>query len=204
MTTKQLLQRNGDEVDFLRQCLTSAEQGLGGLENAVRVVLQRQSWERRRDPVSGNVYACESFADLMTSDPPRGLGWAAEDVRRVCRGNVALYDLFDQALQRPHGTNQHSEDLYNVQDLSAPTGNSKQAALRKLRKNRPDLHAMVVNEELSPHAAMVEAGFRPRTASVRTDDPANVAAFLAKHFDAETINAIAEQAVQRLKRESAA
>jgi hypothetical protein len=39
-------------------------------------------------------------------------------------------------------------------------GNSNTYALRKLRKDRPDLHEQVVSGEKSPHAAMVEADFR--------------------------------------------
>jgi hypothetical protein len=41
-----------------------------------------------------------------------------------------------------------------------PTGTSVEAALRRLRKARPDLHARVLAGELSAHAAMIEAGFR--------------------------------------------
>lgn len=43
--------------------------------------------------------------------------------------------LLDAELQRPAGTNQHAprtEGFDNVQDLSAPTGNTRQAALRRL------------------------------------------------------------------------
>lgn len=32
----------------------------------------------------------------------------------------------------------------------------------RLRKDRPDIHARVLAGEISPHAAMVEAGFRKR------------------------------------------
>ena len=46
-----------------------------------------------------------------------------------------------------------------------PDGNSVCAALRRLRKHRPDLRSLVLSGELSPHAAAVEAGFRDRTAT---------------------------------------
>lgn len=36
------------------------------------------------------------------------------------------------------------------------------AAIRRLRKSRPDLHEKVMNSELSANAAMVEAGFRKK------------------------------------------
>ena len=47
---------------------------------------------------------------------------------------------------------------YNVH--VSPSGNSRAAFLRRLRKDRPDIHARVLAGELSPHAGMIEAGFR--------------------------------------------
>jgi hypothetical protein len=71
-------------------------------------------------------------------------------------------DAEDRANQRPVGTNQHSEDLYNnesdVQAL-APTGNSTAAFLRRLRKDRPDIHARVRSQARSarmPRPARLE------------------------------------------------
>ena len=43
-----------------------------------------------------------------------------------------------------------------------PSGNSRAAFLRRLRKARPDIHARVLAGELSPHAGMIEAGFRKK------------------------------------------
>ncbi len=45
-------------------------------------------------------------------------------------------------------------------------GNGRAYALRRLRdpiKGRPDIHARVLAGELSPHAGMLEAGFRRRS-----------------------------------------
>jgi hypothetical protein len=39
-------------------------------------------------------------------------------------------------------------------------GNARQQALRRLRKDQPDLQAKVLAGELSPHAATIEAGLR--------------------------------------------
>jgi len=39
-------------------------------------------------------------------------------------------------------------------------GTSRQYALRKLRRDAPAIHARVLAGELSPHAGMIEAGFR--------------------------------------------
>ncbi len=65
-----------------------------------------------------------------------------------------MLDLIDQARQRKHGGDRSKID--NIQ-LAAPSGTSTEAALRRLRKDRPDLHQRVINKELSAHAGMIEA-----------------------------------------------
>jgi len=69
--------------------------------------------------------------------------------------------------------------LDNVK-VEAPTGNSESAALRRLRKDRPDLHAQVLAEQLSAHAAAVQAGFRPKTFTVRADKPESIVGTLRR------------------------
>jgi hypothetical protein len=44
-----------------------------------------------------------------------------------------------------------------IQVYRAPTGTSAAAALRRLCKDRPDIHARVLAGEISAHAGMVEA-----------------------------------------------
>jgi len=55
----------------------------------------------------------------------------------------------------------------NVNDSTPekPDGNSRDAALRRLRKDRSDLHEQVIAGEMTPHGAMVDAGFRKRMVS---------------------------------------
>ena len=69
-------------------------------------------------------------------------------------GDSVARDLLDAAVQRQHGGGRKS-DRINVDNVNVerPTGNSESAALRRLRKDRPDLHAQVLDGELSAHAA---------------------------------------------------
>jgi hypothetical protein len=49
-----------------------------------------------------------------------------------------------------------------IKGFSRPTGTSAAAALRRLERHRPDILNRVLAGELSPHAGMLEAGFRKR------------------------------------------
>lgn len=54
-----------------------------------------------------------------------------------------------------------------VNEVRRPTGNAAAAGIRRLRKDRPDIHARVLAGELTANAGMVEAGFRKKRASKR-------------------------------------
>lgn len=83
----------------------------------------------------------------------------------------------------------------NNSSAARPTGNSESAALRRLRKDRLDLHAQVIAGEMSAHAAMVKAGFRPKTVTVPIDIE-KAARVLVKSFQEGTDNLI--KAIQKL------
>jgi hypothetical protein len=110
---------------------------------------------------------------------PEQVDWAIEGLRRFAPDEAMPYlravelgkkardlDDKDRRDQRPAGRPAKAESLYNnetdIQDYKAPTGTSAAAALRRLRKDRPDIHARVLAGEITPHAGMVEAGFRKR------------------------------------------
>lgn len=75
----------------------------------------------------------------------------------------------------------------NVRPSKPQYGNSREGALRRLQKDRPDLHERVIAGELSAHAAAIEAGFRAKTVTI----PAGELAALREKA-AETSEAPAE------------
>lgn len=70
---------------------------------------------------------------------------------------------------------------------SADKADTKQTyVLRRLAHQRPDLYRRVLNEELSPSAAMRVAGLARETISI-TADPEAAAAAIRRHFDKRSI-----------------
>ena len=61
--------------------------------------------------------------------------------------------------------------IHTLKNQDKPTSTSAEAALRRLRDQAPVLHARVLTEDLSPHAAMVEAAL---TAHFARGDPTSV------------------------------
>ncbi len=97
-------------------------------------------------------------------------------------------DVIDQAVKRPDGGNigiHYTVGTVDIVNGARPAGNTADSAIRRLRKDRPDLHAQVLAKAISPHAAMVEAGFRRKTATVPVDDPDKVSAFIEERKSAQ-------------------
>jgi hypothetical protein len=63
--------------------------------------------------------------------------------------------------------------------LYATTGKIWEAALRE---NKPKFHVERIADQLSAHAAMVQAGFRNETITVPTDDADHALRLLLKKF----------------------
>ena len=76
-----------------------------------------------------------------------------------------------------------SEQSDNVH-LKGQGGNSADAAIARLKRDRPDLVERIETGELSPNAAAIEAGFRTRTITVPLD-PTRAAATLRRQFKGE-------------------
>jgi hypothetical protein len=66
-------------------------------------------------------------------------------------------------------------------------GTSTSYALRRLQRNRPDLHAQVLAKELTPNAAMIAAGFRDRTLTIPIN-PTLAGKRLALHYTPDQFN----------------
>ena len=109
---------------------------------------------------------------------PVQVHWAIEGLRRMKPDEAIEYsraieigkaDAEDRANQSRQGQRTDLVDNDNdvINDVGRPTGTSRAAALRRLRKDRPDIHARVLAGELTPHAGMVEAGFRKKTVCKR-------------------------------------
>lgn len=110
-------------------------------------------------PTTGEECRHQHFEEFVTQRFPQGLGTKLHVLKNLCRDNQLALDWIDQVCQRPAGRPKETFD--NVKD-KAPTGNAREAGLRRLRKDRPDLHAEVIEGKRSVHAAMIEAGFRKR------------------------------------------
>lgn len=149
--------------------------GLESLPGFILAIVKEKLWKRVWLQPNGRVVEFDSFEEYLTTKTPNGLGATVQGIKDICRNNVEALDAIDAALQgehggnhNPEGANQHSEgaeeevnvDNIHIDQPKRPSGTSRDAALRRLRSQRPDLHKKVLDGDCSAHAAMLEAGFR--------------------------------------------
>lgn len=158
-----LEERNYHDVADCVRALSHGTKNLSSLPGLLKILLVRKSWMRYRDEQSGKefIYTDVEFPIFVESKWPSGLGSSETQLLKLVHGHVDVEKLIVEHYEkaRPRGINQHHD---NIMTLPASQGTSRQYALRKLRKERPDLLTQVIAGDKTPHAAMVEAGFRKR------------------------------------------
>jgi hypothetical protein len=177
--------RLNGHIGVLCSTMNSEKLNISLFRNSLKSILENESWREFFDEERWCIYRHQSFESFVTSPKPDGLAESLENIRDLIGADVALLDLLDRAVQKP-GHRPASVTLDNIQGSKEafPSGTSSRAGLRRLRKDRPDLHRRVLEDGLSVNAACVEAGFRHRTVTVPLD-PVRAVQTLARRFSAE-------------------
>jgi hypothetical protein len=185
MSEPQLVGRD-HVVQSLSQALSYGETGLSTVPKLIKRCLREECWRDRVLERTGERVKFDRFEEFVRTPPLEGLGADVDLVKRIVKDDKEALDLLDQAMQTKPGRPAKAEEetLDNVQGF--PSGNSESAALRRLRKDRPDLLARVIEGEVSAHAAMVAAGFRPKTITIRLDVQ-HAAKTLVRHFSSDEL-----------------
>lgn len=173
-------------VEALGSALRRGGNALADVPDLLRRVLEEESWQEFVTP-RGELVQHARFVDFVTTAPTRGIGASVDLVRRIIADDTEALDLLDKAVQGKVGRPSKNSDVITNKGDANQRGTSRDGALRKLRKDAPELHADVLAGRLSAHAAMVQAGFRPKTVSVPVQRPDAVAAALRKHMTPDQI-----------------
>jgi len=176
---------NGEYVVMLRRSMTEGGATLANIPGLLKNIIREDRWRGFTTKLSERPVCPPSFEAFVATPPLNGLGTDLRTIRNLIRDDPEAIDLLDRALEHKQGERTDLVDIVNEVELR-PDGNSSQQAIRKLRKARPDLLDRVKAGEMSPHAAMIQAGFRKPQITVPAD-PAKAARRLARHFDADQI-----------------
>ena len=177
-------------IEALGSSLRYGGSALEDVPALLKRVLTEEAW-REFVTQRGEHVEHGRFAEFVTTPPLRGIGATVDLVRRIVADDEEALDLLDQALEDGEKQGERTDLVNNVNEVKRPQGNSGARALRKLRRDAPELHAEVLAGNLSRHAAMVRAGFRPKTFTVRADDAESTVRSLRKHMSADALARLA-------------
>lgn len=183
------LREAGIIVAHLNRALLDGSRDLKTVPSLIKRIIADGMWRERVDPASGRkVGPFKSFAEFVGTPAGKGgLGSSLAQLRGLCAQDIEARDVLDAQLQKEGHPGERTDLGNNVPEVKRPEGNTEAKALRRLRKDRPDLHAQVIAGRVSANWAMVEARFRPRTISVPVTRPEAVARSLLKHMSADDL-----------------
>lgn len=183
------------QVESLRSFLRKGDLGIKEVPNLIKAVLKSGAWKSRYCIQLEEEVGFDSFVDFVETAPLEGLGATVRLLERICADDKeALSALTSETTKEPHRPVITND---NIMTNAAEQGTSATYGLRRLNRQRPDLHQRVLNDELSPHAAMLEAGFREKRISIPID-PKRAATSILKYYNEEQIIELIENLVKEL------
>lgn len=189
--------RNYQISDNVRQCLRNRGQvALDSLPGLICRAIKHRVWEKMYIGQLKKRVEFNSFEEWVSHRPPEGIGGSLESIRAICqvaKDQMAL-DAIALITARGHGGDRHSPSFKadNINLERSPNGTSSAFAHNRLRKDRPDLHKLVLAGELTPHAAMIKAGFRKRKVQVDPTVKA-IARMVRKQLDEHEIRQLIDK-----------
>jgi hypothetical protein len=172
-----------DPIELLQHVMIEGgERAFGTVPLMLARVIQERLWADRRDQ-HGEPF--RSFEAFVTALLPEGLESSIDDLIAFCRKHEDVQRLIkgevDPSATPSEAGAKGGRGRKADSNATGFVGRGSTYALKRLKRDRPDLFQRVVAGELSAHAAAIEAGFRRRTFSVPDDVPAAAHA-IRRHF----------------------
>jgi len=169
-----------DGAQFVRIAYDALRAGerLDNVPKAIVRIIDKDVWQDRICQVTKQRVQYDSFVEFVEDDPPEGLGTTLDQLRSILDGHEEAKTLIEEASTAEHGGdrgNQHTDGKVNninhgnggrEDDRSRSTGTSLDYTLSRLKRDHEELYENVCNDEMSAHAAAVEAGFRQERTTI--------------------------------------
>lgn len=178
-----------EKVQHLQQRWAEGALDLQAVERLLGEVIESGAWRAFHTP-NGVSVRPPDFRSFITAQPFQGLGATEEKIAALLGDdNVAVVKMRNLLKSRsnPQGRNQHSapetdDGSTNIISRTTKHGNRRDYALERLERDAPELYDAVQRNELSPNAAAIKAGFRPKTFTIRADRPESIVATLRRQL----------------------
>jgi hypothetical protein len=173
-------------------CITGTEGSLRNIPGLLKKVIRFKAWERRE--TRGKVIELSSLRELITEKPVRGWGEDPKKIEALIRDDPEALSLYREAMKC---VNQHDSsfvpgDNVTKHDGQRETGNSRAYSIDRVKREAPQFLDAVMAKEMSPNAALVQAGIRENRQVYIPREPAIAAEKLRQQFGDEWVESLAE------------
>ena len=149
------LRRYDHVVSLLTSSVRRGSAGLHSVPGLIKQIVNEDMWRQRLVEETGEIVECRTFLEFVVSPPPKGVGTDLDTLKRLCYSDPLALDALDRATVSGQGQRtdlvypqDDTPELHNNVMMSdedgVRQGNSRQYAVRKLRKDAPELHAKVL------------------------------------------------------------
>lgn len=196
MTTEQgeNLRLRDTYVNSLARSLASGS-ALANVPSLIKKVIAEQMWRERFVTQTKQVIVFKSFREFVEADPPEGLKTSVSLLLRICTDyeDMEAVSLISTEVGgnkgAPVGNNNATKTNVSITNIcfdgdKTTRGDTTAYKVRRLAKNRPDIHEKVLAGELSVDAGAIEAGFKSPKFQM-PKDPTAAGRYLAQRVDAE-------------------
>lgn len=182
-------------TDFINEAQQVLRSGQSNLTTVLPALITRiirdQLWVGQR---SFHGHEFKTFRQFVEDETSGGLGVKYNVLMDYCKHDTECTRLLKELepeLAKPGRPTKDAENKVGNTNNFKSSDNNATYAIRRLKRDRPDLAQQVIDGDLSAHAAAIEAGFRKRMVQVEpTVDGFTKALF--KHLDADGRGAVVE------------
>lgn len=140
---------------------------LGQLPWMIADAIDKQVWTTYESSLKDRPWG--SFEAWVTHPLWEGLNSNLAELRFFCRREPEVLERIEAAVEelaKDTPKDEATGRFVRGDNVNTDKGNSHTYALKRLKRDRPDLAEKVVRGEVSAHAAAIEAGFRRRLVQV--------------------------------------
>lgn len=175
-----------EKVQHLQQRWSEGALDLQAVERLLGEVIESGAWQSFHTP-NGVPVRPPDFRSFITAEPFQGLGATEQKIATLLGDdNVAVVKMRN-LLKRQGTRTDLANNISEVKGRNVEHGTRRDYTLDRLQRDAPELFDAVQRNELSPNAAAIKAGFRPKTFTVRADRPESIVGTLRRQLDPETL-----------------
>ena len=175
--------------------LSRTEFGLSNFPKLLKKIIQFRAWEKRRLVTPdgrhiGGVIELQGLRELIATKPLDGWGEDPKKVEALIKDDPECLTMYREAMKATRGPKPEDGFCNNVTEIGQPkatTGNSKAYTLSRLEHEAPELFKDVCDGKTTANAAAIKAGFRQKTVTVCATDVDRAVTTLLKHYSREEL-----------------